>query len=164
MARRAHDEENRAANDALTPPRGTAPALELAMDAPPLTSQTICGTFPADHRRLEALVEQILSASEAGDAECVASSWGALKDGLLAHFDAEETHLIPDLLVTSERGARVIIGEHRHLRSRLTELGLAIELHVVKRALVSGFVHELRAHARSEERLLYGPGAAVTLP
>jgi hypothetical protein len=132
------------------------------MDAP-LTSETICGTFPDDHLRLEALVEQILSASEAGDAESLATSWSALEEGLLAHFDAEETYLLPALLRTSERNARVIIGEHQHLRARLAELGLAIERHAVRRAMVRSFIYELRAHARSEERLLYLSAPAVTV-
>jgi hemerythrin-like domain-containing protein len=111
--------------------------------------------FLADHRRLEALVEDLLSAFERDDRDAVARLWTALESGLLAHFEAEETHLLPELLRKSERDARVIIGEHRHLRSRLTELGVGIDLHLVRLEMARHFVDELRAHARNEDRLLY---------
>jgi hypothetical protein len=115
----------------------------------------------ADHCRLEELAEQVVAAWDASDREAVARLWASLRSGLLAHLEAEEKHWLP-VLCTSERDARVIIGEHRHLRSRLTELGVAIDLRLVRSAMLRSFVHELRAHARSEERLLYGKATAIT--
>jgi Hemerythrin HHE cation binding domain len=127
-----------------------------ATPQPSTPSGAIREGFLADHLRLEALVEEVLAAFEANDREGVARLWTALESGLLAHFDAEETHLIPELLSsTSARDARVIIGEHRHLRARLAELGVGIDLHMVRVEMARDFVHELRAHARNEERLLY---------
>jgi hemerythrin superfamily protein len=111
--------------------------------------------FLADHRRLEALVDQLLVAFEADDREAIAKLWTQVESGLLAHFEAEETHLIPELLRRSDRGARVIIGEHQHLRARLAELGVGVDLHLVRLEAARHFVDELRAHARNEDRLLY---------
>lgn len=109
----------------------------------------------SDHRRLEQLVEELLVALESDDAHAIASAWSRLEAELLAHFEAEETHLIPELVRTSQRDARVIIGEHRHLRSRISELGATARRHTLRPETARNFISELRAHARNEDRLLY---------
>jgi hemerythrin len=111
--------------------------------------------FLADHVRLETVLEELIRAFEANDREDVAALWAELDSGLLAHLEAEETYMIPALLAFSEREARVIIGEHKHIRARLIELGAGIDLHIVRLESARDFVEELRAHARNEDRLLY---------
>ena len=116
--------------------------------------------FLADHRRLEKLLEQLLAAFEANDREDVASLWTTFESGLLAHMEAEEEHLIPALLRLREREARALVHEHRHIRTRLAELGVGIDLHIVRLASARNFIDELRAHAQGEDRLLYQWGDA----
>jgi hemerythrin superfamily protein len=108
-----------------------------------------------DHRRLELLFEELLSAFEENDREGVATTWSEFDRRLLAHMNAEERYLIPSLFRVDPRAARTILEEHRHLRARLTELGAGVDLHVVRLEAARGFVDELRAHARNEDRLLY---------
>lgn len=128
-----------------------------AMQAPTneAVPDVIRQAFLADHRRLEALLDDLLPAFEANDREEISRLWTLVEAGVLAHFDAEETHLIPDLLRKSACDARVIVREHQHLRSRLAELGVAVDLHLVRLETARHFVAELRAHAMSEDRLLY---------
>jgi hypothetical protein len=47
------------------------------------------------------------------------------------------------------------VQEHRHIRTRLSELRTAVDLHLVQLGSVRNFIDELRAHAKSEDRLLY---------
>ncbi len=120
-----------------------------------VTSAPISEKFLGDHARLEALFERVLAAVEANDRDDMACLWTEFESDLLAHMETEEAHLIPDLHRASETSARVLTQEHRHIRSRLTELGLALDLHALRLDTARAFIDELRAHARSEDRLLY---------
>jgi hypothetical protein len=70
-------------------------------------------------------------------------------------LDAEDTHLIPEFLGLCQRNARVLVQEHRHIRARLADLAREIGVHVVRRGELRNFNDELRAHAQTEDRLLY---------
>jgi hemerythrin-like domain-containing protein len=118
-------------------------------------SGSIRDQFLADHDRLETLFERLLATVECNDREDLARLWTEFESGLLAHMETEEAHMIPALERVSPRNARVIVQEHRHLRARLTELGVALDLHALRLDTARAFVDELRAHARSEDRLLY---------
>lgn len=109
----------------------------------------------ADHERLEGLFQQVLSAFEVGDREEVAAIWTRFDHELLAHMEAEERFLVPWLFRADQRAARSIIQEHRLIRSRLIELGAAVDLHAIRLATARAFIDELRAHAKHEERVLY---------
>jgi hemerythrin-like domain-containing protein len=126
----------------------------MSAQATPM-SAPIRDEFLADHDRLEALLERLLAAFEANDREDRARLWSEFESGLLAHMETEEAHLIPALQRVSPMNARIIVQEHRHIRARLTELGVALDLHTLRLDTARAFVDELRAHARSEDRLLY---------
>jgi len=111
--------------------------------------------FLADHRRLEDLFERLLTALEANDREDMALVWTEFESGLIGHMQTEELELIPVLQRDSPRSARIIMEEHRHIRTRLAELGMALDLHTLRLDTARAFVDELRAHAKSEDRLLY---------
>jgi hemerythrin-like domain-containing protein len=124
-------------------------ALAAKMSAP------IRDRFLADHDRLETLLKRLLAAFEANDRDDIAQLWTEFESGLLAHMAVEEACMIPALQRVSPTNARILIQEHRHIRTRLTELGVAIDLHCVRLDTARAFVDELRAHATSEDRLLY---------
>jgi hemerythrin len=111
--------------------------------------------FMADHRRLEAIVDQVLAALEANDRDEIRKLWRALESGLHAHFEAEEKHAIPLLMVSGPREGQALLAEHKHLRRRLAELGSEIDLGVARVESLRGFIDELNAHARHEETVLY---------
>ena len=132
-----------------------AHSAPMEAEATAVISTGICDHFLADHRRLETLLERLLAAFEANDREDIAKLWTAFEAGLLTHLEAEEKHLLPALQKASERDARVLIQEHRHIRTRLEELGVGIDLHIVRLTVARDFIHELRAHAKNEDRMLY---------
>ena len=109
----------------------------------------------ADHERLEALFQQLLSAFEEDDREGVAALWTRFDRELLEHMETEERFLIPWLLRANQQAARAIMQEHRHIRSRLTELGASVDLHTIRLTMARAFIDELRAHAKHEDRALY---------
>ena len=108
-----------------------------------------------EHARLESLLDRAVAALGEGDERERARAWGELESELLAHMDAEERLLLPLFHRVSPRGAAIVGQEHRHIRARLAEVGASIAAGRPDRALARAFAAELRAHARSEERLLY---------
>lgn len=119
------------------------------------TSAIVRDRFVADHRELEDLFAQLLDAFAANDGGKVAHLWNEFDDHLTKHLEAEERFLIPQLFASNPREARTILREHRHIRSRLVEAGVGVDLHIVRLEMVRGFVEELRAHARHEDDILY---------
>jgi hypothetical protein len=111
--------------------------------------------FLADHQRVETLLEALLAALAANDLPNALQAWTGLESGLVAHLGAEETLLIPALLVARERDTRVLVQEHRHIRARLTGLGSGLALGIMRPSTLRDFVDEMRVHAKTEDRLLY---------
>jgi hypothetical protein len=111
--------------------------------------------FLTDHESLEAHLDRVVAALTANDGPEASRLWTEFKASLLAHLEAEEAHLIPQLLASIARSAWALIQEHRHIRARLAELGGEIGSHRVNPDSLRNFKDELRAHALSEDRLLY---------
>lgn len=101
------------------------------------------------------LFGELLAAFTANDHEAESRLWPDCSSGLRSHLETEETHLIPALRRLSERDARVLVQEHHHIRTRLAEIGAGIDSRSVRLETVRDFIDELRAHAQSEDRLLY---------
>lgn len=118
-------------------------------------SDSLREPFLRDHVRLEALFERLLVALEANDRGDIARYWTEFESGLLGHMETEEAHLFPVLQGVSPKSARILVQEHRHIRTRLTEIGMALHLHSLRLDTARAFIDEVRAHARSEDRLLY---------
>jgi hemerythrin-like domain-containing protein len=119
------------------------------------SSNTFRTRYRADHDELEAGFARLLVAFETNDRDAVAKLWNDLDERLVRHLEAEERLLIPQLFLSSPREARTILEEHRHIRSRLIELGCGVDLHVIRVEAARGFVEELRAHSRHEDEALY---------
>jgi len=136
--------------------RGTHVASTDWMPADlPEIPTTIRDRLLADHRRLDAQLVRLLAAMDANDREDTRCLWGEIEDGLVRHMDTEERHLLPTLHRAAPGSARILVQEHRHIRARLAELGLALDLHRLRLDAARAFAAELRAHAESEDRLLY---------
>ena len=111
--------------------------------------------FLADHQRLETTIEQLIIALDSNDHAKASQLWTGLESGLVMHMEAEEARLIPALLIARERDTRVLVQEHRHIRARLADLGSRLALGGLRQSSLRDFVDETRAHARTEDRLLY---------
>jgi hypothetical protein len=111
--------------------------------------------YLADHQRLETTLEQLLADLAVSDRPNASQVWMGLESGLVAHMEVEETRLIPALFVARERDTRVLVQEHRHIRARLTDLGRRISSGSLRQNSLRDFADEVRAHAKTEDRLLY---------
>jgi hypothetical protein len=118
-------------------------------------TESIRDRFMADHQRLEALLERVRAACAKNDGPEASRLWTELDVDLRTHLRAEEEHLICAQLAVQEREVRVVVEEHRHIRDRLAELGVGFDSRVVRPEAVRNFIDELRAHAKTEDRLLY---------
>jgi hypothetical protein len=107
----------------------------------------------ADHESIEVLMQRLLELCARNHVgQVLLELWGEFRTDLEAHIDAEEAVLFPSLVDICGREVRVLMAEHRHLRSRLQELEAAIRGGSTH--LVPAFAHELRAHVASESKLL----------
>ena len=105
-----------------------------------------------------AFFEHLMLALCEENAPLVERCWIDFEASVLAHFDAEEKILFPELLAKGNRAVRVFIEEHRHLRAKLAELRHAANLQSLRIHAVRAFVDSLNAHARHEERILNQAG------
>lgn len=111
--------------------------------------------FLGDHHGVETLLEVLLAALAASDHPAAAQVWKRFESRLTAHLGAEETRLIPALLLARERDTRVLVQEHRHIRARLTDIGRGLAVGIMRPSTLRDLTDELRAHAKTEDRLLY---------
>jgi hypothetical protein len=108
-----------------------------------------------DHVRLEQLFEELRAAFDADAPQDAARLWGELELGLGAHMDFEERHVLPAFRSVDRRETDDLLREHELIRRRLIELGVGVDLHLLRAEVVADFIALLRAHASREDALLY---------
>lgn len=116
-----------------------------------------------DHQRLDAIFETLLNRVHAGDVEASREAWTRFERGLEAHLAAEERTLLPLFDAHDPDEAAAIRREHIEIRRLLAEMGVSLDLHVLREEKVAAFVEALRRHAAREEASLY-PWADQKLP
>jgi hypothetical protein len=109
-----------------------------------------------DHAEIEVLLQDLLVAFDGGDRSLATSAFQALDRRLSAHLAFEEEMLLPALAAIDPREADEISAQHRTIRARVEMLAVADNLHLSRANEVHEVVEMLRAHARHEERTLYG--------
>jgi hemerythrin superfamily protein len=109
----------------------------------------------ADHRELEALFEQLKDAFGANAREDTQALWTRLEQRLTRHFEAEEQLLFPRFLQVDAPEVRALEAEHRAIRTKLDELGVGVDLKLVRDDVARAFLAALEAHAAREDALLY---------
>ena len=122
---------------------------------PPLQSTGLRQRLARDHERLDQLFEELRAAFDADARHDAARLWGELDQGLGAHMDFEERHILPVFRAVDRREADELLREHELIRRRLIELGVGVDLHLLRVEVVVDFIALLRAHARREDALLY---------
>ncbi len=125
----------------------------MTSTAPPST--LVRDRFALDHREIESLFASLLAAFEASDRDGTARLWTEFDDRVARNLEAEERLLIPTLFAAHPREAAAILAEHRHIRARLRDLGCRVDARTMELETASGFVEELRAHARHGDGILY---------
>ncbi|HTJ42198.1 MAG TPA: hemerythrin domain-containing protein [Kofleriaceae bacterium] len=123
------------------------------------------GRMMADHHRLETLFRELQCAFEEDVSTIeLRRLWSALDEGLTAHMNAEEEIVLPELARIDPIEAKALQREHEELRRRLLELGVGVDLHVVREKAARAFLDTLREHADREDQLLYVWAASRITP
>ncbi|MEW5742735.1 MAG: hemerythrin domain-containing protein [Myxococcota bacterium] len=109
----------------------------------------------ADHRELEALFQRLLDAFAANAREDTQALWTELQHRLISHLEAEEQLLFPHFAAVNPAEVEALKEEHRQLRRQLDELGVGVDLKLVRAEVAKAFIEALEAHACREDALLY---------
>ena len=121
----------------------------------PATKTRLCDLLPRDHARLDAMLASILELVHVDLRPQLDEHWTVYEDGVLAHLDAEEMFMLPELARHDAPRANEIRTEHATIRALLAEIGVGIELHVVREDQMQELATFLRRHAEAEERDFY---------
>ncbi len=121
----------------------------------PTKTAEIKARLIGDHRALEQLLAQLTSAIEGADSSELCEQWTRFEQNLRDHLDTEERCLFP--LVAHEHRSEVesLRSDHQHIRHALSELGVAVDLHTLRKAAIDELIVYLQEHARREDRTLY---------
>lgn len=108
-----------------------------------------------DHHELASLFERLRDAFAADAREDTQTLWTELQRRLGAHLDAEETLLFPRFKEVDPKEVDALLAEHVRLRAQLEELGVGVDLKLVREPVAKAFLDTLDAHAKREDALLY---------
>jgi len=108
-----------------------------------------------DHRALEALLSNLESALECASTAELCEQWTRFELNLRDHLDTEERCLFPLVAASNRSEVEALRAEHQCIRKALSELGVALDLHTLRKASVDEFIVYLQRHALREENTLY---------
>jgi hemerythrin-like domain-containing protein len=108
-----------------------------------------------DHERLERLFEELCAAFDADARADAAVLWTEFDAALRVHMDLEERFILPAFSATEPHEAAALLDEHERIRAQLDELGVGVDLHLLRAEVVSEFTAALRRHAERENALMY---------
>jgi len=119
-------------------------------------SAAIRARLLADHHRdLDRQFEELVTRARAGDGGDLRCEWIAFERELLRHLDVEEAEILPGFAQHDPGGAQAILADHAAIRREVLEMGMSLDLHLVRAEAIEGFVRRLKEHARREEMTLY---------
>lgn len=129
-----------------------SPELETAPSAAALPPDRL---LSEDHARLDRSFDALVARAHGGDRIQLRAEWDAFERGLLRHLDLEEREILPGFARDDPAGAKTILDEHAGIREALVEMGISLDLHLLRADAVQSFCDRLRAHAAREEEALY---------
>lgn len=108
-----------------------------------------------EHARLDAMLATVLELTHADVRPRLERQWAVFEESLLSHLEAEETLLLPVVAKHDGAFAARIRDEHTKIRALLGEIGVGLELHMVREERMHQLAQFLRDHAAMEEGPLY---------
>jgi hypothetical protein len=121
-------------------------------------------TLTTEHERLDALFERLLAAFHADARGELCRLWAEFDSRLRAHLALEEEHILPEFEKIDAVEASALAHEHVRIRELLTELDIAIDLHLCRERTIVDLIAMLREHAKREDSLMYRWAAANLSP
>jgi iron-sulfur cluster repair protein YtfE (RIC family) len=114
-----------------------------------------------DHEQLSSTLGRLLAARGAPQTPDLQQLWAHFEAGLLAHFEAEEQHLLPLLVAEHGDEAVALRMEHAAFRELLAEIaGASPEPNLDSPALAQ-LASRLQRHAQRENELLYAIAESI---
>ncbi|HEY0468244.1 MAG TPA: hemerythrin domain-containing protein [Polyangiaceae bacterium] len=120
------------------------------------TTAEVKGRLLSDHSALEKLLAELGAVLEDNDSESeLCDLWTRFEQNLRDHLDTEERCLFPLVAAAHRSEVEALRAEHRHIRCALGELGVAVDLHALRKASVDELIGYLRQHALREDHSMY---------
>jgi hemerythrin-like domain-containing protein len=107
------------------------------------------------HDYLERRLAVMVATAQAGDPVPLRKEWSRLEKELLRHLEFEETEILPEFARDNPAEADAIQAEHAEIRQALLDLGVKLDLHILRGEAVQAFAGRLAEHARHEEQVFY---------
>jgi hemerythrin superfamily protein len=117
-----------------------------------------------DHARLESLLSDLAADAEGNDPTRLQKTWSEFESCLARHLREEEQQLLPRFLPSYPEEARTILTEHQRIRELVSELGIEVDLHTLRKQTLDRLIRMLQVHARAEERGLYAWARKLSTP
>lgn len=121
----------------------------------PTSSESIRERLSADHVRLDALFEDVMRRLSLNDRDETRAAWNEFERGLSEHLEAEDTLILPAFAVEHPDEAKTVRDEHEAIRAKLLDLGVAVDLHIIRAEVAADFIRALREHANREDAMMY---------
>ena len=110
----------------------------------------------ADHAELESLLVQLGQSVDSNDVPAdLCICWAHFEARLRDHLDTEERSLFPVFGARHREEIESLRAQHQQIRRTLAELGIAAELHTIRKPAVDELIALLREHAALEDRSMY---------
>jgi len=120
-----------------------------------MNRQDATAELERDHQRIAESLARLVDFAKAQDDALLREEWDALEVRVLGHLDAEEMYLLPGFQRDRPVEAASIRDAHALLRKLLGEMGIAIDLHLLRPENVTEFRELLQSHVDEERRSLY---------
>jgi len=121
----------------------------------PRDPSTLYTYMVQDHDSLRELCMRLLEAMNANATADTRVLWSEFDHALRGHMDAEERFVLPQFAHAHHAEALSLLREHGELRELLFELGVAVDLHMLRYDRSHDLLSLLVIHATREEKLLY---------
>jgi hemerythrin-like domain-containing protein len=108
-----------------------------------------------DHQQLDALFERLLAAFQADARAELCPLWTEFDSRLRSHLALEERRILPEFELIDPGEARALAQEHVRIRKLLSELDIAVDLHLAREGTIADLIKLLRSHAKREDALMY---------
>lgn len=125
------------------------------MPADPIPSETLRARLGTEHAQIEELLVQLIDAFDSGDRDIATTAFTAFERRLSEHLALEDELLLPEFARFDAAEAEDLAAEHRIIRQRVEELGIADNLHMSRANAIRELVDMLRGHAHREDVGLY---------
>ena len=105
------------------------------------------------HDDLERVIRGVADSIRDDARDAMRDDYAEFERQLLKHLDWEEMYLLPRFERLDPDAAQTIRADHRRFRATLGEIGLEIDLHLVRAERFEQFARDLESHSKVEEAM-----------